>query len=410
MDEEKSKKRISKHSSTSEVPNKTDLDTSWASGQNIWFQTGDDRDIGQMVLDLIPDAVMYMDTGFHIVWANRKALQDAGLYRHEMYGNICYQIRWGLDVPCSDCPCMSVMQTVKPHDSLIEDCDGRVRIRRVVPVLDQNEAVKGIVEIFSDLEKMWERNPGPQPLENQALEKLTNILGREFGQIFMGIKGNVSLAYLDLPIRSTARGYLENIEKSSQQALETLKCISTYPGLGKHLLQHLDLSLIMENTIETYRKKLPAGVTLHCNFKKQLPPVEADGSQIRKLVRCIFDNAMDALRGRGGELSISTGIWQVDAQELENPIVFGSCMECDYVYLKVADTGCGMNETVKAKMFEPFFTTKKGARGLGLTAVAGIVRNLGGVIRVTSTEQVGTIFEILLKTMDPITKIAEIET
>ncbi len=77
-----------------------------------------------------------------------------------------------------------------------------------------------------------------------------------------------------------------------------------------------------------------------------------------------------------------------------------NCKEGTYVYLEVIDNGSGISKDVKERMFEPFFTTKFIGRGLGLSAVAGIVRAHQGAIKVYTELGKGTSFKVFFPTIE----------
>jgi two-component system cell cycle sensor histidine kinase/response regulator CckA len=66
-----------------------------------------------------------------------------------------------------------------------------------------------------------------------------------------------------------------------------------------------------------------------------------------------------------------------------------------FVYLEVSDTGVGMDEQTQQRLFDPFFTTKATGRGLGMSAILGIVRGHAGAIIVESAVGKGTTIGIL---------------
>ena len=76
----------------------------------------------------------------------------------------------------------------------------------------------------------------------------------------------------------------------------------------------------------------------------------------------------------------------------------GDLQPGEYVRLRVADTGVGMDEATLARAVEPFFSTKgvgKGT-GLGLSMVHGLASQLGGALRISSELGFGTNVELWL--------------
>jgi two-component system cell cycle sensor histidine kinase/response regulator CckA len=105
-------------------------------------------------------------------------------------------------------------------------------------------------------------------------------------------------------------------------------------------------------------------------------------------------NARDAMPS-GGTITISTANVDLAAPEDRDGCILPAGL---YARIRIADTGCGMDEETKAHMFEPFFTTKELGKGtgLGLASVYGIVMQSGGYIRVQSALSRGTSFEVYL--------------
>jgi CheY-like chemotaxis protein len=85
----------------------------------------------------------------------------------------------------------------------------------------------------------------------------------------------------------------------------------------------------------------------------------------------------------------------VETDVLGNPIPSGS-----YAYMEVADNGCGMDAETQKKIFEPFFTTKFTGRGLGMSAVLGIIKSHEGAMQLSSTPGVGTTFKVYFPSYD----------
>jgi two-component system cell cycle sensor histidine kinase/response regulator CckA len=144
------------------------------------------------------------------------------------------------------------------------------------------------------------------------------------------------------------------------------------------------------------RTSVPRTVELRLELQEGLPPVEVDPSQLQQLVMNLVLNAAEAAGQGNGTVRVRTGLQQVGEATLRETFVAEGISPGPYVYLEVQDSGCGVSEEIRSKIFDPFFTTKLTGRGLGLSAVLGIVRSHRGAIQVDSAPGQGTTFKVLL--------------
>ncbi len=68
----------------------------------------------------------------------------------------------------------------------------------------------------------------------------------------------------------------------------------------------------------------------------------------------------------------------------------------DYFCLTVRDEGSGMEPGVLSRIFDPFFSTRQTGRGLGLSAVIGIIRSHSGAITLRTAPGEGSEFTVYL--------------
>ncbi|MDP1728041.1 MAG: 7TM diverse intracellular signaling domain-containing protein [Bacteroidota bacterium] len=130
-------------------------------------------------------------------------------------------------------------------------------------------------------------------------------------------------------------------------------------------------------------------------------------NQLGKIVvKQEFDTAnnIDCYPGKLNQVFLnllSNAIYAIKSKFGEAPggeIIISSFSDNDYIYLKIADNGCGMSDEVQKKIFEPFFTTKPvgDGTGLGMSIVFKTIEIHKGTITINSKEGEGSIFEIKL--------------
>ncbi len=242
-----------------------------------------------------------------------------------------------------------------------------------------------------------------QLLHAQKLESLGVLAGgiaHDFNNLLTSIVGNTDLALLRLNPESPVRDNLYRVEQAATRAADLARQMLAYSGKGKFVIEAIDLNRLVEEMGHMLEVSISKKAILRFNFASALPSVEGDATQLRQVIMNLVINASEAIGDKSGVIAVSTGCMQCDRKYLGSAWLNENISEGLYVWIEIADTGCGMDKETASKIFDPFFTTKFTGRGLGMAAVLGIVRGHKGAIKVYSEPGRGTTFKFLLPAGD----------
>ena len=191
---------------------------------------------------------------------------------------------------------------------------------------------------------------------------------------------------------------LREITAAAQRAAALTRQLLAFSRQQVLAVAPLDLTTVVRDVEAMLRRLLGEQITITTALADDLDPVMADVTQLEQLLVNLSVNARDAMP-QGGSLTLATRNITLDAgYAAAHP----GANAGSYASLRVTDTGAGMSSETQRRIFEPFFTTKERGRGtgLGLAAVYGIVKQLGGYIEVESQPARGSTFTIYLPRTD----------
>lgn len=245
----------------------------------------------------------------------------------------------------------------------------------------------------------WERHVQ----ESQRLESLGVLAGgvaHDFNNILMVVSGNLEMARLDLAPGSVIAPLLSEAEAALERALSLTQQMLAYSGRGRFIIGPVDLSALVEALSGLLRAAVPKQVPIELELTRPLPLIEADVAQMQQVVMNLIINAAESYEGRpSGSVRVRTALRRLSQAALSDMMTLPGLTPFpapgEYVVIEIEDQGCGMSEAVRARIFEPFFTTKFTGRGLGMSAVLGIVRGHDGLMTLESAPDQGTRWQVM---------------
>jgi PAS domain S-box-containing protein len=234
---------------------------------------------------------------------------------------------------------------------------------------------------------------------SQRLESLGVLAGgiaHDFNNLLAAIMGNSELARREVKEPSRASEHFDNIEEACNQAAGLCKQMLAYAGKSPHTMDILELNGLVRDMGSLLRASLDQNIKLQLRLDEQSLSIEADKAQIQQVILNFIINAAEAIGSDAGDIRIRTGIMNAGRAFLDRQYNGTDLPEGKYVFVTIADSGCGMTKQTVRKIFDPFFTRKESGTGLGLSAVLGIIHGHKGVIEVISKAGKGSKFRILL--------------
>ncbi len=148
--------------------------------------------------------------------------------------------------------------------------------------------------------------------------------------------------------------------------------------------QTSDLNQIIDNALAVFAGRLE-GITITTELTPDLPPLNLDREQFKRVIVNLVDNAAEAMEGL----------------PLRRLLIATAAPTPETVELTIADTGCGISTDDKEKLFLPYFSTKNRGTGLGLAIVNHILGDHHAQIRVEDNEPAGARFIIEIPALVP---------
>ncbi len=365
----------------------------------------DAREYAENIVETVREPLVVLDSHLKILTANNSFYSTFRVTRAETIGHFIYDLgnrQW-------DIPKLRVLfEEILPKSTVFNDYEVEhdfIDIGRKTILLNArgiySESIASHVILLA-MEDITERKRTEQILRDVQRRESIGVfsagIAHDINNLLGVMMGNISLAQSLLPENHPVRHNVETAMTAMKRTAELTKQILAYSGAGKTQIQAIDIGAMVKEHLSLIAVTVPKYVKLILH----LPPVpvyaSGDPGQIEQIIMNLIINGGEAINGTRGGVTV-----RLEEQLIEADDLFEYCRLTNttlkpgaYAVLEVSDTGGGMSEETVNKIFDPFFTTKFTGRGLGLSAVLGIIRGHEGGIMIETSENSGSTFRVIL--------------
>ncbi len=266
-----------------------------------------------------------------------------------------------------------------------------VRVSAITGGDGQTERVLAVSRDITERKAMEEKLELRKVQQMDALSQLAAGIAHDFNNTLTVILGGSETIQRNAADQTLVQRWARAIQTASERASVITRHLLAFGRRQVITTQLLDLHQVLGDAETMLSRVLPETIQIETRVAPGPLSLRADPSQLNQVILNLALNARDAI-GENGILTLTASDVELQAREAgRRGLAPGS-----YVILEVIDTGRGMPSEIAERAFEPFFTTKEvdAGLGLGLAAVYGITKQLGGISEIESEPGTGTVVRL----------------
>ncbi|HEV8149882.1 MAG TPA: PAS domain S-box protein [Gemmatimonadales bacterium] len=352
-----------------------------------------------------------------VIFLNRTAEAALGITRAELADRADLPAGWrfltpeGAALPDAERPSRRAVATGQPVQNarlILERPDGQRRLFSInaAPIRDRARKISSVVLSLSDITEQERAQQAIAEREEQlrqaqkmdSLGRLAGGVAHDFNNLLTVIRGYADVLSGELSGEDPRLGEVREIRRAADRATSLTRQLLAMSRRQVLQPREVELNGLVQEMERMLRRVLGAAIHIVTESGPEPGWVRADPGQLEQVLLNLTVNARDAMP-QGGTLTIGTrGVLISGSASGSGEPPPQGLPPGDYVMLRVADTGIGMDKETLGKIFDPFFTTKPVGEGtgLGLATVYGIVQQSNGAITVESEPGTGTQFRVFL--------------
>jgi two-component sensor histidine kinase len=330
------------------------------------------------------------------------------IFDSSIVGLACFELFFGLEKPCQNCPVPRALQSKMSTESNIEfippNSPRQIRKAKAIPLSNGNNSQvvvdcleKGVLATIGapkNRENIYPKSNIKNQVEFKALDTKDRHI--DVGKLIEKIahKVNNNLAIIldqldnDLPLTESSTrcensgGPSQVIHEQVSKILEFFEDIQVPQPLEKDDLENTELECIVKNALQSVKNNFPnKNITIQLDIQKELPPYFCSEINIYQAFHNILKNAFESID--------IDGIIKIKLIFDDSTRAFS---------LTIKDNGKGILQNDIKRVFDMFYTTKRkqGAFGIGLFFAKTIITNHGGTIHFGKIENSGTVVKLIL--------------